>query len=199
MLRNHCFAERFLSKSVTFSSLLTLRTRSLWDLILSGTHKYATSMCCFNFPIPCLWRMCSVAFASMASNGFTAKPKSHIMLWTPFASDAPNAAAYSSASALLYAMTFCLRVYAFMVCLPSISTPALDDFRVSLQPAQSESVNTVSSSASFPYSNTCLHCLSRFRCLASLFNLARLCWLGLDHNECHVCSILTEQQTSGNL
>ena len=81
---------------------------------------------------------------------------------------------------LCAALTFCFRVYAFMVVLQSIITPALDDFRVSLQPAQSESVNTVNSSASFPYSNTCLHCLSRFRYLASLFDLARLCWLGLD-------------------
>ena len=32
-----------------------------------------------------------------------------------FDSDAPNAAAYSSASALLLAMIFCLRVYAFRV------------------------------------------------------------------------------------
>ena len=53
---------------------------------------------CFNFPIPCLWRMCSAAFASMGGTGFTAKPKSN-----PFASDAPNAAACSSASALLLA------------------------------------------------------------------------------------------------
>ena len=67
----------------------------------------------------------------------------------PLDSDAPNAAAYSSASALLFAMTFCFRVYAFMVCPPSIRTPALDDLRVSLQPAQCESVNTVSSSAIF--------------------------------------------------
>ena len=114
-------------------------------------------------------------FASVASTGFTAKPKSHIMLWTPFTSDALNATAYSSASALLFAMTFCFHVYALRVCLPSISTPTLDDFQVSLQRAQSESVNTVSSSASVPYSNTCPGCLSRFKYLASLFNLARLC------------------------
>ena len=111
-----CFAitvllSGFVSKSATFSSLLTLRTRSLWDLISSCTHKYATPMC-FNFPIPCLWRMCSVVFASMASTDFTAKP-SHTSC--SFASDAPNAAAYSSASALLFAMTFCLRVCAFRV------------------------------------------------------------------------------------
>ena len=97
-----------------------------------------------------------------------------------FASDAPNAAAYTSASALLFAMTFSFRVCAFKVCPPRKRTPALDDFRVSLQPAQSESVNAASSSAIFPYSNTCHHCLSRFRYLASLFNLARLCWFGLD-------------------
>ena len=48
-----------------------------------------------------------------------------------------NAAAYSSASALLLTMIFCFRVYAFKACSPSITTPALDDFRVSLQPAQS--------------------------------------------------------------
>ena len=130
------------------------------DLILHPQvrHIYLLQI----FPIPCLWRMCSAAVASMASTGFTAKRESNIMLWTPFASDAPNAAAYSSASALLFAMTFCLRVYAFRVCLHSISMPALRNFRVSLQPAQSESVNTVSSSASTPYPNTCLYCLSRF-------------------------------------
>ena len=134
-----CFAitallSGFIPKSATFSSPLTLRTRNLCDLISSCTHKYATSLC-FSFPIPCLWRMCSVAFESMFNTGFTAKPKSRIMLWTPFASDGPNAAAYSSAAALLFAMTFCFRVSAFKVC-PSINTPALDDFRVSLQPAQ---------------------------------------------------------------
>ena len=157
-----------------FSSFLTLCTRNLCDLISSCTHMSATSLC-FSFPIPCLWRMCSVAFAPMFNTGFTAKPKSRIMLWTHSASDAPNAAACSSASALLFAMTFCFRVYAFMVCPPSIRTLALDDFRVSLRPAQSESVNTVSSSAFFLCANTCLHCLSRFRHMASLFNLSRLC------------------------
>ena len=39
--------------------------------------------------------------ASTINTGFTAKHKSRIMLWTPFASDPPNAAAYSAASALL--------------------------------------------------------------------------------------------------
>ena len=110
-------------------------------------------------------------------------PSSRIMLWTPFASDAPNAAAYSSASALFFAMAFCYRESAFRVCLPGTSTPALDDFRVSLQAAQPESVNTISSSALFPSSNTCPNFLSRFRYLASLFNLARLCWLGLLRNK----------------
>ena len=53
----------------------------------------------------------SAAFASMTNTGFTAKPKSSIMLSMPFASEAPNAAAYSSASALLLAMIFCFLVY----------------------------------------------------------------------------------------
>ena len=42
--------------------------------------------------------------------------KSHIMLSAPFASDAPNAAAYSSASALLLTMISCLHVVAFKRC-----------------------------------------------------------------------------------
>ena len=182
MLCNHCFAEWFRSRSATFSSLLTVWTRNFCDLLSSCPHKYVTSMY-FSFPIHCLWRMCSVAFASMFNTSFTAKPKSRIMLWTPFASDAPNAAAYSSASALFFAMTFCYRESAFRVCLPGTSTPALDDFRVALQAAQPESVNTISSSALFPSSNTCPNFLSRFRYLASLFNLARLCWLGLLRNK----------------
>ena len=115
---------------------------------------------------------------------------------------APNAAAYSSASALFFAMTFCLCVYAFRVCLPSISTPALDDFRVSLQSAPSLSAPR----PVLHIQTLVLHCLSRFKYLASLFCLSRALLIGirhlsaqLVHNECYVCSILTEEQTSGNL
>ena len=126
-----CFAitvllSGFVPKSATFSSLLTLRTRSLWDLISSCTHKYATSMCS-SFPIPV-----ENALSGLCVNGqhwFHCKSRVTHHALNPFASDAPNAAAYSSASALLFAMTFCFRVYAFSVCLPSIITPALNDFR----------------------------------------------------------------------
>ena len=123
-----CFAitallSVFVPRSATLSSLLTLCTRSLWDLTSSCIHKYATSMC-FSFPIHCLWRMCSVAFASMANTGFFSYPKSLSNDTIPFDSDAPNAAAYSSASALLLAMIFCFRVCAFKACSPSITTPA---------------------------------------------------------------------------
>ena len=47
----------------------------------------------------------------MTNTGFAAKPKSRIMLTTPFASDAPNAAAHSSASPLRLAMMLCFLVY----------------------------------------------------------------------------------------
>ena len=101
-----CFAitallSGFVPRSATFSSLMTLCTRNLCDLISSCTHNYATSKC-FSSLIPCMWRMCSVVFASMFNTGFTAKAKSRIILWTPFASDAPDVATYSSASALLF-------------------------------------------------------------------------------------------------
>ena len=61
-------------------------------------------------------KMCCVAFVSMINTGFAAKPESHIMLSTSFASDGPNAAAHNSASALLLAMICCLLVYAFKKC-----------------------------------------------------------------------------------
>ena len=169
MLRNHCFAECF-SKSVTFSSLLTLCTRHLCDLISSCTHNYTTSMC-FSFPIPCLWRVLSVAFASMFSAG-SLQNLSHASCF--------DSLCFRRSQCCCIQFCLCFRVYAFMVCPPSIRTPALDDFRVSLQPAQSEVREYCQFLGLFAYSNTCSRCLSCFRYLASLFNLARLCWLGLD-------------------
>ena len=85
-----CFAitallSGLVTRSATFSSLWTLRTPSLLDLTSSCIHKYATSMC-FNLPIPCLWRICSVVFASVGSTGFNNAT-------IPLDSDAPNAAA----------------------------------------------------------------------------------------------------------
>ena len=154
----------------------------------------ATSMC-FIFPIPCRCRKCSVAFASMINTGFTAKHKSHIMLSTPFASDAPNAAAYSSVSTLLLAMIFCFLMYTYRRCRPTSATPALDDFLVSLSQAQSESEETVTSVPMSPNSKTWIHCLSPVKC----FNLLKLCCEGsyhslahLVHGECYVCSVMTE-------
>ena len=84
---------------------------------------------CFNFQIPCS----SVAFASMSSTGFNSYPKSCSSDTVTSDSDAPHAAAYSSVSALLFAMIFCLRVCAFREWLPGCITPALDDFWVSFE------------------------------------------------------------------
>ena len=50
---------------------------------------------------------------------------SHIMLWTPFASDAHNAAAYSSASALLLAMIFGFLADASENVVPRVRPPHL--------------------------------------------------------------------------
>ena len=57
------------SRPAKCSSLLTLRTRNLLDLTSSCIHRYASSVC-FNRPSPCLWSMCSVAFAPMARTRF---------------------------------------------------------------------------------------------------------------------------------
>ena len=64
-------------------------------------------------------------FASMASTAFIAYPRSHSNGVILFDSDAHNAAAYNSDSALLPAMIFCLRVCAFNMWLPISITPAL--------------------------------------------------------------------------
>ena len=91
--------------------------------------------------------MCSVAFVSMASTGFFLYSRSLNNDAIPFDSDVPNAAAYGSTSALLLAMIFCSHVYAF----PGMTSKHHHDFRVSWQPAQSESVNVVTSSTMIPY------------------------------------------------
>ena len=89
--------------------------------------------------------MCSVVLASITDAGFIVNPRSHITDTIPFDSDASSAEAYISASALLLAMICCLRVYVFYKCLPSNTTPALEDYRVSVQPPQSESEYGVTS------------------------------------------------------
>ena len=95
-----------LSAFIPMCSLLTRRTLSLFGLTSSCNHKWprrCASFCPFHVDEECvllLVRQRSV-LASLQN------PSPRIMLWTPFASDAPNAAAYSSASALLLAMIFC--------------------------------------------------------------------------------------------
>ena len=66
----------------------------------------------------------------------------------PLASDIPNAGAYSSASTLPKRGR------------PTTATPALDDFRISLSPAQSESGKTVTSDLMSPNSINWIHSLS---------------------------------------
>ena len=104
VFRNHCFAER-VGPQIGRVLLTDSAHSKLVDLTSSCIHKYATSMC-FNLPIPCLWTMCSVAFALMENNTTT-------QLF--FYSHAPNAVAHSAASALLFAMICRLRVYALCV------------------------------------------------------------------------------------
>ena len=158
----------------------------------------------FSFPIPCRCRMCSVAFASIINTGFTEKPKLHIMLLTLFASDDPNPAVYSSASALLLAMILCFFCTLIRRCRPTSATPALDEFNASLSPAQSESEKTVTSEL-----------LSRIRKLGSTASprvpnesllfaeavLSRVCLslAQLVHSECDVCCVRTEEQAPGHM
>ena len=54
-----------------------------------------------------------------------------------------------------------------------------------------ESEKFVTSSPILLQLNMCLHCLSRFKYLTSIFSLV--------HDKCYIWSILTEEQTSCNL
>ena len=113
------------------------------------------------------------------------------MLSTHFASDAPNAPAYSSASALFLAMIFFFFfVYAFKRCRPTSATPALDDVLVSfLQPSLRW--------RRLSLLNSC----PRIRKLGSIASLSRVCHslAQLVHWECYVRSVLTEEQASGHV
>ena len=172
-----CFAitallSGLVSRSSKFSSTLTLRTPNFLDLTSSCIHVLQSTN-----PLSV-----EAVFGGLRING-----QRWLHLVTQVSQQrhdsfrlAPNAAAYSSASALFLAMIFCLRVYAFKVSLPSSFTPAIDDVRVFLKPAQSESENVFTSSTILPRLSTCVHCLSRLNCLTSLFNLARLCCVGFD-------------------
>ena len=100
VLCNHCFAERLRSQVCgVFFAPDSAHSQSLRsDLVLYPQVRHIYVLQLPN----------SLPVKNVLS-GF-AKPKSNIMLWTPFAFHAPNAAAYSSASALHCAMTYAFRV-----------------------------------------------------------------------------------------
>ena len=83
-----------------------LSTSWIWSRLAT------TSMRRFKVPMPCLWSMCSVAFASIFSTDIFSYPRSFNCNTIPFSSDALSAAAHCSDSALLLVMNYCLRVYA---------------------------------------------------------------------------------------
>ena len=140
-----CFViPSLLSGSVTRSAkfFLTLDSYSQplgSDFIL---HKYAASMC-FNLPAP--W-LCSVAFASMAGTATQFLSTQTLQMMPPAA---------LPLHCFLQGYVACACMLFFGVWLQSSITPALDDVRVSLQPAQSESENVVTSSTMLPSLNMC--------------------------------------------
>ena len=127
---------------------------------------------CFNFPIPCLWKMCSVAFASIAHTGLISCPKSLNNGTIPFDSDAPNAAAYSSASAQLLAMLS-------RVCFQGTITKHQHACARRLSSLLASGPVRIREYCQFlsqlPIFKHLSHCLSRFKYLTNLFNLAMLC------------------------
>ena len=131
-----CFAvtallSGFVPKSATFSSLLILCTFILHPQV---RHIYVLQLHCVLWPLHQCSTLASLQNPNRASCfGLPLLPTLPMLLHTvlPLCND------------------LLLSCVAFRVCPPSIRTPALDDFRVSLQPALSETVNTVSSSSIF--------------------------------------------------
>ena len=111
VLRENCFAACLCAKIchvfLTLDSAHPQYFRPDFVLNLQICHIY------FGRQMPCLWRLCSVVFASAAGACFTSYPGSHSIDTVPFDSHAPSAAARNSDSALHLAMIFCLRVDAF--------------------------------------------------------------------------------------
>ena len=132
VFRNRCFAERIAPQVCNvFLTLNPSHSQPLGsDFILQPQSM------CFNLPIPCMWRKCSVAFAALASSRNPDPSTTTQFLSTQTLPMLPHTALPLHC---FLQRSLCLRVYAFRVWLPSNITPALDNFRVSSQPAQSES------------------------------------------------------------
>ena len=108
VFRNHCFGERFGPEICHVFLTLDSAHYKLLDLTSSCIHKYATSMC-FNQPLPCLWRMCSVACGLRISGQHWLHLVTQILQQRHNSfSNVPNAAAYSAAPAPRLAMIFCV-------------------------------------------------------------------------------------------
>ena len=167
----YCFAEWFVPTSVTFSSLLTLRTLNLLDLTSLCIKKYATSVC-FNRAIPCMWRLFS-AFASTARTGFIWYPRSHNNDTIPLTQMLPTllrtilpppcSLHWSVAYVCMLSMWDCR----------AISRPRLMTFECPCN-LLNLSRNMSWLLFHFPQMNTCSNCLSRLKCPTYLINFGKL-------------------------
>ena len=105
VLRDYCCAESLAAEIchvlLALDSAHTQYVGSDFVLYPQKGHIYV-----FQTTNACLWRTCSVAFASTASTGFITYPRSQSNDTVPCDSDAPTAAACNLDSALLLAMIF---------------------------------------------------------------------------------------------
>ena len=102
MPRDHRPTERFGARQPHYARSWRDALSTGFDLTSSCSRECVS---CVRFLVcgQCaLW-----ALASITNTSFIVNPRSHIIDKIPFDSDAPNAAAYNSASVLLLAMILC--------------------------------------------------------------------------------------------
>ena len=134
---------------------------------------------CLVFPKPRRLMIPSAAEASPQTSPCKLISRSLATEMSPSPSDAALSEAYSSDSPLLSAMRVWVRDHPFLKCFPIIMHPPVVDFRVSLSPAQSASVNTLSLSIVLCHLNLCTSLGLPLRYRASLFNLHQSAAVGL--------------------
>ena len=112
VLSNHCFAEWLGSQICNvFFTLDSAYSQPLGsDFIL---HPQVGHIVVSQFPNSLLVEDVFSGFRIIGQHWLHIVSQTSQQRHDPFDSDAPNAAAYSSASALLHVMMFCFRVYAF--------------------------------------------------------------------------------------
>ena len=202
MARDYCRTERFGAqfRRVLFAANTTLHLPVRSAFVLQPQACSVPVLHAANsVPVENVFSGCGVNHQLKVSLRIQ---RSHIIDAIPFDSDAPTAAAYTSASSLFLALIFCLRMMCFQHAIADHHvTPALEEFRVSLSPAQSVSEYVVPSGCHLTMTEDVF--LLPFSFQTPDKPLCEECrhphWTQFIHNEYDDSSNLIEKQAPGKL